>query len=351
MRGVAAIAVMLGHFSEHASTPFFQNARLAPDLFFCLSGFVLAFSYQQRLQDGAYFATFLRRRLVRLYPMFLMGFGLGVCALGLKMGYGETTLSPLHAVAAVVLNAFYLPYLGHFIIVFGKDRFPSAIFPVNDPSWSLFFELLVNIVFAAWAWFGGKFGRLIVVVSGLCLFAYIFTTREIEPGWGFDNIIGGLPRTAYGFFAGVCLHAVYPRLKAILPRLASIGLVIFPIVLFGIPDIPHETIFYLGAVLFVVPPLVALGAVSQSDHAVTRRILDYLGWISYPLYCLHFPIYSMVTTIRGSAESPFWLVLALSAVSWAVSHSAARWIDEPVRLWLTQTLFARKVGTVTSSQV
>ncbi len=149
LRGVAAIAVIFFHFTQHTTLRLFSGAGLAVDLFFCLSGFVIAHSYQQRLIGGMSFKDFFLKRLVRLYPMFhMIGLMLGALALLMKSAYSQTSLTLHQTLSSIALNAFYVPYLSDFYIQIGKDKIDSALFPTNDPAWSLFFELLVNIVFA-----------------------------------------------------------------------------------------------------------------------------------------------------------------------------------------------------------
>src|ERR1039458_3367376 len=73
MRGIAAILVVLYHIpSIFKHTLDFPNSILAVDFFFCLSGFVIAFSYEQRLRDHLNFRDFMVVRLTRLYPLFAL---------------------------------------------------------------------------------------------------------------------------------------------------------------------------------------------------------------------------------------------------------------------------------------
>jgi len=69
LRGVAAVSVMLFHISNG----WLPCGYLAVDMFFMLSGFVLAFSYEDRLRNRMSFREFLLRRLIRLYPMIIAG--------------------------------------------------------------------------------------------------------------------------------------------------------------------------------------------------------------------------------------------------------------------------------------
>ena len=80
LRGLAAIVVLFYHVSKvgGATTRLFAHGHLAVDFFFMLSGFVLAYSYDDRLKSERLAAgTFVRARAVRLLPMVLFGLPLG----------------------------------------------------------------------------------------------------------------------------------------------------------------------------------------------------------------------------------------------------------------------------------
>ena len=71
-RGIAACLVALYHFdavSHVWGLPLLRHAWLFVDLFFVLSGFVIAANYQQRLLAGYGAGRFILLRLGRLYPL------------------------------------------------------------------------------------------------------------------------------------------------------------------------------------------------------------------------------------------------------------------------------------------
>src|ERR1700704_1066654 len=81
IRGIAAWWIVLFHFREY--TPLLDNAStghvighgyLAVDLFFELSGFVIALNYGRffRNLNLAEYLRFLGRRLARIYPLHLL---------------------------------------------------------------------------------------------------------------------------------------------------------------------------------------------------------------------------------------------------------------------------------------
>src|SRR5450631_2878452 len=95
IRGVAAICVMLMHFTLAQETTLFASAMAAVDLFFCLSGFVIAHSYGAKLDAGMGFGAFFTLRIVRLYPLYALGSLLG---LGAYVALGDAPAHPLSLV-------------------------------------------------------------------------------------------------------------------------------------------------------------------------------------------------------------------------------------------------------------
>jgi peptidoglycan/LPS O-acetylase OafA/YrhL len=78
LRGVASLMVVLFH-SDLIGTWRPRFGYLSVDLFFLLSGFVLAKAYYPRFNLGMAPREFIFVRVVRLYPMYVLGllFGLG----------------------------------------------------------------------------------------------------------------------------------------------------------------------------------------------------------------------------------------------------------------------------------
>ena len=97
MRGIAAIGVMLSHFTfVLAHKDLVPGARLAVDFFFILSGFVLGQAYAMQLATGKLGTfEFIIIRAIRLSPMWMAGLTLGL-VLALRLGFSLTTGLPLY---------------------------------------------------------------------------------------------------------------------------------------------------------------------------------------------------------------------------------------------------------------
>ena len=113
-----------------------EESYLAVDVFFVLSGVVIAQAYGQRLLSTMSFRRFMWIRLVRIMPLYLLGTTISVIAglLGL-MNFGP----PAMFAYFVVFGVFMLPNPGIGTI---------DVYPLNNPAWSLPLELTTNFVYA-----------------------------------------------------------------------------------------------------------------------------------------------------------------------------------------------------------
>ncbi|MGA8939854.1 MAG: acyltransferase [Acidobacteriaceae bacterium] len=142
LRGVAAILIVVFHIRPlFGNSPLFGRAYLAVDLFFMLSGFVLSFAYQQKLDNGLPTTTFLKLRLIRLYPLYLIGLFLGFIYTATQVHYQHSSPGMLGSFLMLVPALFFLP-------IPAPTSLPNVAFPYDLPAWSLFSELIANLLHA-----------------------------------------------------------------------------------------------------------------------------------------------------------------------------------------------------------
>ncbi len=223
LRGLAAFAVMIGH-SEESFNPFLSGL-FAVDLFFVMSGFVIAHAYEHRLASGLSFSEFAVIRAVRLYPLYALG---GV--IGLFYIFLYTKISLFKLLITALSTTFMLPTPG------SAD---SMLFPANGVAWSLFFEIIINMLYAA-TWRRWTIRALVAVcaITFVGLIICRITLLSFDIGWSWRNSIGGLARVCYGFPMGVLLYRLWKsqRLSLRVPLavvLAATVLVLIPISQWG----------------------------------------------------------------------------------------------------------------------
>src|ERR1043165_8588900 len=90
LRGVCALSVVLFHAADlfHYG-PLMPHGFLAVDMFFILSGFVIAFRYEDALNRGLHLRAFLEARGRRLLPVYWLGaaFNIAVFIWMVSSGY------------------------------------------------------------------------------------------------------------------------------------------------------------------------------------------------------------------------------------------------------------------------
>src|SRR5476651_1716285 len=89
LRGVASILVVCFHLFENLCSDRFHqiinHGYLAVDFFFLLSGFVVAYAYDDRWAKMTQW-DFYKRRLIRLQPMVIMGSIIGAALFYFQAG-------------------------------------------------------------------------------------------------------------------------------------------------------------------------------------------------------------------------------------------------------------------------
>ena len=342
LRGIAALCVVVYHYSQHTDFPVLHQASAAVDLFFCLSGFVLAHSYGQRILDGLSFVEYFAKRIVRLYPLFIAGVMIGLVALVIKTKLGMTDYTYPQVIFSFVYNALYIPYLNfNTIAVFGQ-ALRGEIFPLNPPAWSLFFEMFVSAVFYAAVFASFRNKVILVGLSFLALVVLAFVGGP--PGWGTVNMVGGFPRVTCSFFAGVIIYqygAQAPwvaRFRRAVGKAGSTLGVLIAAAIILLFAWPNDNRIFQVAVLLPLTGCVFIGSMIGTGGRIAR-VLTFLGDMSYPMYCLHYPLMSLTEAVSVAAHLNLsnGLVGVVSlALTLGFSLGLLLFFDIPVRRWLTR---------------
>ena len=185
-RGVAAVIVVLFHYSWFLGWQIVPNAYLAVDFFFVLSGFVIAHAYEARLLAGQTLGDFLRTRLVRLYPLYWLGLTIPVGLVAVETWLGQPHLQRTLVATSYLFGAALLPAPDSLSVM------PFRVFPLNAPAWSLSVEIGINAIYAATVK-SLSTGRLVVVAfaAGVGLVALCVYFQSANLGYSWSNYIGG----------------------------------------------------------------------------------------------------------------------------------------------------------------
>jgi peptidoglycan/LPS O-acetylase OafA/YrhL len=331
MRGIGAILVVYGHTMVFWGGPAvsFPPIPFCVDLFFILSGYVIAFAYEPRLSTGMTAATFLRQRLIRLYPLYFLGLIMGLMAFlmagmgdGAKLGAAGLSLVP---------QLFMLP---------SPDLNGSGdLYPLNMPSWTLLFELAANTVFVLiYRWLSTRNLMILVALSAVVLAASAISYGTIDQGPSWWNFWGGFARAMFGFFSGVLVFRTAGSPKAPTTK-RSWWAIPSTLVVIGLCFIPQTDATRPFVQLFIVVivgfALVRWGQSMQPPAWIAGAFAK-LGAISYAVYMIHYPLYEVMKRVNWkfpalSHEWAPWTGLVLMGVTLGLGWIAEQYYDRPVR--------------------
>lgn len=350
LRGVAAMAVVLFHILEtfhlgNAFTHPFNHGYLAVDFFFLLSGFVVAYAYDDRWDRMTQW-EFYKRRLIRLQPMVVMGNIIGALMFYLQAGpsFPLIAATPLWKMVAVMLvGCTMIPLLPSMDI-----RGWQEMHPLDGPAWSLFFEYVANILYAlGLRKVSNKVLSVLVVLSaGFLVHLLVLGPRgDVIGGWMIngEQLHIGFARLLFPFLAGMLLMRMGKRIHV---RGAFLWCSLLLLAAFAVPRIGGQhhlwmNGIYEGFVIIVVfPIIVAMGAGGRVVPGLAEKVCKFLGEISYPLYITHYGlIYTYTAWVVDrkpplSQSVPIGMLLFVVAV--AIAYACLKLYDEPVRRWLSR---------------
>ncbi len=327
MRGVAALAVMLFHYHDYGvHSRFFDNTFTAVDFFFILSGFVLNHAYGEKLRTGMNAGDYLARRIARLFPLSALALIVGAPAFYFTSILAKHPEYPVHSLITMLsCNVFFLPYL----VDWGERA--GDIFPIDHALWSIFFEIVASIAFIwlvrlCWVrllWLGLASYVAFFVAAALSGTHPHFYVATPDLGWNSANFLGGFPRVFCSFICGMVLYRLY-RLRPTTGvlgfiqrrRIGSAPLLYLGLALTLFFPFYIKGIFSWCAILFIAPFFVIQGGQAVCGSRRLSTASDFLGWISYPVYCLHQPIMNTVKMLDrydSWAREVSWRAVAIPA--------------------------------------
>lgn len=332
LRGVAALAVVLMHLHAlfgAAGGLLDRHAYLAVDFFMLLSGFVIAHAYEERLRDPAARRGFLIDRVIRLYPLLILGTVTGFFAAALLPDYDGAGLSTLYLIAGSL--PVPVPPIGN----------AWAAFPLNFPTWSLFWEIVLNVGIAFAAPYLTR--RRLVLLVAVCLLATVALGLQhgrVDIGAKFPGVIGSAPRMTGEFAGGVLLLRMHRagrlargRVRWWVPLIVLACFYLLP------KEHPWSLTFDLVAIALVLPCCILLAAGSEP---VMQAVAGWSGTISYPLYILHILVSGFVAYAfgRGGVRPGVASGAVAVLIAIAAAFVAFALYDLPLR-----TLLRRRFGS------
>jgi peptidoglycan/LPS O-acetylase OafA/YrhL len=340
-RGLAILLVILFHAyarhpdivpygNQYGNFPLFKFGWLGVQLFFLISGFVILMT----LDKCATMREFIYRRWLRLFPAML------ICSTIIFL----TSTYFFERPAGIPELRSLLPGLTFIDSYWWTRLIHLPIKPLEASFWSLFVEFKFY-VFAAifYYWRGRKFliGALIVafVISIISEYAskYIGDTTTT---WLLNGVASNLSFQHFGWFASGASFYIYSQLKS---RQWLILAIIIAIVSSAIVASLQWTPFLLASCIslfFTVSSINSTSTIIQI--CLNNRIVQFFGFISYPLYLVHENMMVSIIIKLGhqTTNFPSGLLPALAIGPLSVlAFLLAKYAEPQIRHLISRILF------------
>ncbi len=325
LRAVAVLAVVLFHFFPTT----FRGGYIGVDVFFVISGFVIALRYLPGLISGEKsIGEFFVRRIQRLLPAYLtLLVATAVVAYLLLppmalLKFGQS----LMAQAAYLQNVFFWNQGEYFDKAWQKPLLHTWSLAVEEQFY-LFFPLLVLIFRRSWRLAAG-----LLIVAFCSSLALGWLVAASSPKTAFYM----LPTRGWEFLFGIAVALLFDRIrfgKAALPLyLGSLALLLFAIVGFDERDpFPGPqaliAVFATGLICWVqreVP--------GHPAALLTNRVSQHFGQISYSWYLWHWPIVVFFAAAAGRLPNA-WEGAAGVVLSYMLAVASFRFVEQPALAW------------------
>lgn len=302
---------------------------LCVDIFFVISGYVIAHIYAGRIGSALDYARFLQRRVARLVPLHLVvlvawfALYLALAAAHLPINH-EMSFSPACVTSTVFLLTGVVDCGGR---------------PIGAANWSISAEMVMYLLFPALLWFA----------SGARWRGWALTALLIAAVWVIDDGASWQEHTdvrrAFPAFAlGITFylnrdrlaHLPSPRWGLALSCLAyAAGVVLLA------PDL------VIVAIAYAIPAFaVAADRVGVTGPALRRWAP--LGQLTYSIYMIHGLIITVL--LNGVADKflklPLWGMIAVTGITYIAilitARISLRWLEEPARAAINRVEWPRR---------
>ena len=325
LRGIAAVAVMLGHIGPLTHSAYY----LAVDFFLVLSGFILSHSYFNTAKLSV--SQFCWVRFARMYPLHLLTLLITIVVFQLD----QRQLS----FRDIGLHFFFIQNMG-----LGPE-----VLSLNNPSWTISVEFWINCgVYVVLAALGFKFSRRFVAtiaVIGVLSFIVltVFTGSLNTNTYDYKGFLNsGLVRCLASFSMGVFAFAYRHQTRGLLAHSAVQFMLLFAFLTFLLMPVRSSPADFAAPVLFA-----AIVCSFSFEEGIAARALasaKYLGAISFAIYLIHFPVRIFFEMVTGFDRDAYTIagVASIIACTIVLSTLAHHYFELPVYRLLRRQRFLSK---------
>lgn len=326
LRAIAVLAVVM----FHADVPGFPGGYVGVDVFFVISGYLIASLILKGIEDGTFtIAGFYERRARRIFPALFTVIGLTAVAALVVLPPWEIAAFAKSVLATALFGSNILFYLeaGYFAA-------PAEAKPLLH-TWSLAVEEQYYIVFpllmVALARWPARLPGVVLLLAALSLLASAVAV-ETRPVAAFYLAHYRAWELLLGVLAALDALPV-ARSPALRGALAWLGLILIAasVALYS----EHTAFPGLAALAPCAGALLIIhtggaGAPTAVARVLMSRPMVFVGLISYSLYLWHWPLLVFAKALAAGDPSP-WTTSGVVGASFVLATLSWRFVERPFR--------------------
>jgi len=335
LRGFSALSILIWHYQHffYEGTqrptdwdpsiqplwsllkPAYLYGEFAVQIFWCISGLILAHTYINQSKTGL--AKFGLARFSRLYPLHLLTLlVVTVIQFSSKQWFDTFQIYSQNDLKHFLTNLFFVQAWGPL----------GDGFSFNTPTWSVSVEIVVYFIFFALL----GILRKTKIAFSLAIVLGMRVLINLHPTLG-DNIF--FYQCLMYFLVGVSVYFAITMPKSIFRITSLIGLIVF--IPFIIPEFRNKHISLV--VIVLVCAAAFLDSFPSANYLQRLRIV---GELTYSVFLWHAPLQMIILMImmqfnisNSIAQSPLFLLFFL-VLTYSVGYVSYRWIEQPARKFL-----------------
>jgi peptidoglycan/LPS O-acetylase OafA/YrhL len=329
---IASCAVVASHYLQYLHLPH-RGFHLAVDLFFVISGVVIAMIHHDTVANLAGYGHFIRKRIARLYPLHLATLAFYILiGLTIAMGLATPDRPDKYNSHMIVPNLLMIHAWS-----------PYGVISYNYVSWSISAEFFVYLCFpvllalVARGFWPGLLACIGLLASSIACSELLMGTQLPELNWTM-GALRAVPSFSFGIW--LSMHrdrlASSAGLRAAAPIMLPAALAVAAILILRYPsDYPLLTCMYVIAASAFVCDIHGLPTL------VSPRPLSSRGYLTYSIYMLHTVVATMVISfifprLFGSSGLSTSISVATSiALTYLLAVMSYRYFETPARAFLS----------------
>ncbi|MDE2578775.1 MAG: acyltransferase [Hyphomicrobiales bacterium] len=340
LRGLAATLVLFDHILttliKYGDIPasyaplFARLGGVGVSIFFVISGFIMMHMEGEGGHAPQAARTFLLKRIIRIAPVYWLATALSFVLLVLV----KKPEPPIYLAKSLL----FIPYF---------SSVEQAMYPVVAQGWTLNYEMVFYLAFAAAMMAPGRLGFLALTA--------LFGALAALGATGIFGPTGNVGATVMGFYAdpiillfpigmGVALaQRRWPRLfENSYPMLVAIGLVALDIMIFANASLHENALATLTTFAISIASVGVCAMHGGQPVGWSSRLWEMLGDSSYSLYLFHTLVLAVLNRTldaHGLWRAGLYISTAF-IVATGVAYAIYGFIEKPVTERLRRSLLA-----------